>query len=30
MLKRYFCTNDRKHALDLREGTIAPFVRATP
>jgi GxxExxY protein len=24
--KRYLCTNDRKTGLDLREGTVAPFV----
>src|SRR4051812_30683538 len=27
-VKRYLCTNDRKTGLDLREGTIAPFVSA--
>lgn len=25
-VKRYLCTNDRKAGLDLREGTISPFV----
>jgi GxxExxY protein len=25
-VKRYLCTNDHKTGLDLREGTIAPFV----
>jgi GxxExxY protein len=29
-VKRYLCTNDRKHGLDLREGTIAPFVNESP
>ena len=28
-VKRYLCTNDRKHGLDLREG-IAPFVNESP
>ena len=27
-VKRYLCTNDRKHGLDLREGTIEPFISA--
>ena len=25
-VKRYLCTNDRKAGLDLREGTVAPFI----
>jgi GxxExxY protein len=26
-VKRYLCTNDRKAGLDLREGTVSPFIR---
>ena len=26
-VKRYLCTNDRKTGLDLREGTVEPFMR---
>ena len=28
-VKRYLCTNDRKIGLDLREGTVAPFLKPT-